>query len=317
MQENAEQIDTKEINLSQIFQNKPSIISQEPDQKKENESPKKEKQQPKSKELTKTDKPVENDKNKDDDSDDQDILEDDKEEKESAKENFNHKAELEAAQKKLKDTQKWGNDAHRKLSNYHRKVQKLKEESVLTEEEAKDLLDYVEDQQETKREKTSLERWGEVWDKEIEYMRKYSSNPEETNRNVWAFQHFIQNAPKEEIREAFEQFEALEEEKDEIAFTKKMLEIGKQWNEDIFNDIVEAGSLRNLKTHYSEKEKKLQNRLDKALKEIDKLKKKYEDYSENPQMGLPTGSSSNNHSQEHDFDLGRIFSSQNRFKPRQ
>jgi len=99
-------------------------------------------------------------------------------------------------------------------------------------------------------------------------------------------------------------------EDDEVEFTKQMLEFGRQYNEDIFADIHESGSIRNLKAKYYKKEKELQERLDKVEKKYNKLKEKYEDYNSEPSnYRLPSGGGNVSLPKNDKIDLASFYNS--------
>lgn len=200
------------------------------------------------------------------------------------------KSEVEKLQHNLKETRKWGDETKRQLSAYKKVIEKFKEEGNLNEEEATELLNHTKYQELENKNKSFSERAGEVWDKEIENIRKYSDYPE-LDRHLHAFQHFIQNGTREEVEDAHNDIKDLID-SNPILFTKKMLEIGKRYHDEIFSDLVDAGNLKNFKKQYEEKLEGSQRKIDKLEKEIAKLKDKYEGYDENPNYRMPQGGDS-------------------------
>jgi hypothetical protein len=206
-------------------------------------------------------------------------------------EEVDYKSELEKLQKSVKDTQKSFHENRKQLSAYRKAVEKMKEEGTLLDEEATMLLDHTKFQDQSEEEPLFV-KYGKIWDKELPYMKKYAPNAKELDQHILAFQHFIQTASPEEVNEVLSELSQYEE--DETEFTHQMLEIGRQYNEDIYADIHDAGSIRKLKNKYSEKEAELQKKIDKLEKQYNKLKEKYEDYNPEPaNLRLPTGSGNN------------------------
>lgn len=205
--------------------------------------------------------------------------------KEAPKEKeIDYKAELEKAQKTIRDTQKSFHEDRKKLAAYKKAVEKLNEEGALTEEEATLLLDHTK-YEEVTEDVPLLTRYFNIWDKEIEDMRKvyekgYISKPDEFDQHILAFQHFIQTASPKELQDALDDFSKIED--NPVELTKQMLEIGRQYNDDIYSDIHEVGGIRNLKSMYFKKEEELKNKIDKLEEKYNKLKQKYEDHDTAP-----------------------------------
>jgi hypothetical protein len=302
-----------EINLMDIFKKNNPIISgheEEPEQLQKAESQQKKKES-KSEQPKEVEKPVLEDE---DDDDDKSIEEKKQDQNKKQEKSNNYEEEYQKLEKKLKDSQKWGNENNKKLVAYAKSVEKLKEDGILTDDEASSLLDHTKIES-VQEEKPFILECAEIWDKEINYMRKYSSNSEDIDNYTKAFQAFMQSATQSELDEVLEEFKELKDDGDEVKFTKRMLEIGKEWYEDIYKDIFEVGSLKHLKQKYAEKETKLQNRIDKLEKTIEKYKKKYEDYTES-NLHLPSGNSASSPTENGGaFDLGKTFGK--RFEPRQ
>lgn len=240
----------------------------------------------------------------------EDEVEEPRKPKEESK--VDYKAELEKLQKTVKDTQRSFHEDRKKLSAYKRAVEKLKDEGTLYDDDATALLDHIRYDSEP-IEETVEEKYYKIWDKELEYMRKYDRNNSDIDQQVLAFKHFTRTASSKELDDTFNELSQYED--DEVEFTKQMLEIGRQYNEDIYSDIHEAGSIRKLKERLSLKEEKLQKQIDKLQKQVDKYKKTYEDYDTEPaNYKLPTGTGSVNIPEDNAslFDVAKIFASRNR-----
>lgn len=217
-----------------------------------------------------------------------------------------YKTELEKLQKSQKDTQKAFHENRKQLAAYRKAVEALKSEGTLMDEEATRLLDHTKFD-DAGGDKPVLVRYGDIWDRELQYMRRYSSNPEEIEQHSLAFQHLMQSTSHEEATKILEELSDYED--NEVELTKRMLEIGRQYNEDIYGDIHEVGSIRKLKEKYSQKEKELQERLDKIERKYNKLKEKMEDYDSEPSnYGLPSGSIKGDLPKK-GFDIGSVFNS--------
>lgn len=248
-------------------------------------------------------------KEKDSDPEDEDDVK--PEPKEKAKSNA---GEIEKLQKTLRDTQRSFHEDRKKLTAYKKAVEKLKGDGSLLDEEARMLLDHTmfENVQEEPEDEPVIVRYAKVWDKEIEYMRKYSSNADDINNSIYAFQHLMQSSTENERQEILDELSEYED--DEVELTKQMIEIGRQYDEDIYSDIREAGNIRNLKKTLAKKEHDLQKQLDKLQVKYDKLRMQYEDYDANPvsiRKGTGSGSMSSHGEQGDGFDVGKIFASRN------
>lgn len=237
-----------------------------------------------------------------------------KEKKEASPKEPDYRKEVDRLNKTLKDTQRSFHEDRKKLSAYKKAVERMKEEGVILEEEATALLDHTkfDTEPESAQEKPVLMRYAEVWDKEIEYMRKYSSSPDDINQSIKAFQYLIRSSADNEIQDIIDELSQYED--DEVELTKQMIEIGRQYNDDIYSEIHEAGGIRNLKSVFAKKEEELSNKLDKLQNKYDKLKRKYEDYDEPSTQGIPSGggNSGSHTSKDATFDVGKIFA--NRYK---
>lgn len=226
-----------------------------------------------------------------------------------------HAQELEKLRKRFDDTQRLFHEDRKKLSAYKKAIEKLKAEGTLLDEEASLLLDHTrfDNDADQEADEPLLIKYGKIWDKEIEYMRKYSTNVEDINQSIHAFQHLIQSCSDKERQEIIDDLSQYED--NEVELTKQMIEMGRQYNDEIYSDIQKAGNIRNLKSILYKREEELQKKVDKLQKQYDNLKKKYEDYDAEPGGRIPSGSSNNNLQKEDaDFDVSKIFA--NRYKRR-
>lgn len=222
-----------------------------------------------------------------------------------------YKSENENLQKTLKDTQKSFHEDRRKLSAYKRAVEKLKEEGTLLEEEANLLLDHTQYEEETHSSGSEpvLIKYGKIWDKELEYMRKYSSNAIDIDQSVIAFQHLLRSSSSEEVEDIFSDLAQYED--DEVELTKRMISYGDEYNNEIYSDIHEAGSIRKLKLKYQDKIDELEKELDKSNKKYNRLREKHQDYDSEPgNQRVSSGAGNVDHKKEVSFDIGAIFNKQ-------
>ena len=148
-----------------------------------------------------------------------------------------------------------------------------------------------------------LVRYGRVWDRELQNMRKYTDAPD-LDVHIAAFQNFLKNGATEEIKDAFQQLKALES--DDVAFTKKMLELGKTYHEDVYKEIHAAGSLKAYKVKMALEIEKQIKKIDKLEKEIVKYKEQYEDYTPSKSYRLPSGGSAES-PKDSDSSIGSIL----------
>lgn len=232
-------------------------------------------------------------------------------EKKSENKSIDYKAEFEKLQKSVKDTQRSFHEDRKKLSAYKQAVEKLKADGSILDEEAQMLLDHTKfEEGSANQEKPLLHKWYDIWDKELPYLKKYANDPKEIDEHIFAVQHFVQTATKAELDDMIKELSVYED--DEAEFTKKMLEFGRQYNLDIYSDISEAGSIRNLKSKYAEKEIEYQKKIDKLQAKYDKLKEKYEDYNTEPATRLSSSGGGENLGLQKKvtFDPATIFESQ-------
>jgi hypothetical protein len=213
--------------------------------------------------------------------------------------------EAEKAERRLADSQKWGREAHSKLKSVEHLIGQYLEKGILSDEEAALLLASSQhpDPSAEQKEEPLLVRYGAIWDKELANMRKYTDAPD-LEDHIAAFQNFLKNGATEEIKDAFQQLKALES--DEVAFTKKMLELGKTYHEDVYKEIHAAGSLKAYKIKMAQELEKQIKKIDKLEKEIVKYKEQYEDYTPSKSYRLPSGGSAES-SKDSDSSIGSIL----------
>ncbi len=216
------------------------------------------------------------------------------------------KVAYEKLEKSSKDTQKSYHENRRQLAAYRKAVEKLKEDGDLLDSEADRLLSIV-DIEDVALPETQIQKYANIWDKELEYMKKYSSNKAEIEQNIAAWKHFLSTAPKEEIDDAIEDMSAYED--DEVELTNYMLDLARKYNEEVYSDIAETGSIRALKAKYSEKEVLMQKEIDKLKKQVNKYKEEYEDYTPEPKYKLPSGQSKTDSPKYDKIDLNAFFES--------
>jgi hypothetical protein len=223
---------------------------------------------------------------------------------------IDYQKEIEKLNKTLKDTQRSFHEDRKKLSAYKKAVEKLKAEGTLLDEEANLLLDHTkfESEAENDTNEPTLNKYARIWDREIEYMRKYSANAEDINQSIYAFQHLIQSCSDKERQDIMDDLSQYED--NEVELTKQMIQMGRQYNDEIYSDINKAGGIRKLKSILYKREEELQKKVDKLQNQYDNLKKKYEDYDSKPGGRIPSGSSNNNlQKQDATFDVSKIFAS--------
>lgn len=203
--------------------------------------------------------------------------------------------EREKLQRDLKETQRWATETKKQISSYKKAIEKYKEEGILSDEEATELMDHTKYQEMVERERPLLEKASEVWDREIENIRKYGDDTD-LDKHIHAFQHFLHNASSDEIKDVYREMEDLID-SNPVAFTKKMLQFGKQYHDEIFGEFAQAGNLKNFKRQYEEKIDSYKKKIDKLEKEVVKLKNQYEGYDEKPNYRIPQGGDNNSGSE--------------------
>lgn len=198
------------------------------------------------------------------------------------------KPEVEVFEKRLADSQKWATELSRKLKTFEQKVKKAVDDGLLDDDDAKDLLNATQHE-----EKESLDnpfaKYIKMFDSEIEGIKKYG-NEENLERKILSFNHLLRDSSPEELEQLMEELEGFEE--DSIGLTKKILEIGKKHDEEVFGEFFESGNLRSLKSKYKKEIENKQKIIDKLEKQLQKYIKDSEDYTESRGYKLPTGSQS-------------------------
>ena len=213
--------------------------------------------------------------------------------------------EVEKSERRLSDSQKWGREAHGKLKSVEQLIGQYLEKGILSDEEAALLLASAQHPEPGTEQKDEplLVRYGTIWDRELANMRKYTDSPD-LDRHIQAFQHFLKNGSPADVTEAFTELKALE--KDEVAFTKKMLQMGKAYHDDVYKEIHEAGSLKDYKIKKEQEIAKHLRHIDKLEKEIVKYKEQYEDYTPAKSYKLPSGGSAES-PKDSDSSIGSIL----------
>ena len=213
--------------------------------------------------------------------------------------------EVEKSERRLADSQKWGREAHNKLKSVEHLIAQYLEKGILSDEEAALLLASAQHPEPGTEQKDEplLVRYGTIWDRELANMRKYTDSPD-LDRHIQAFQHFLKNGSPADVTEAFTELKALE--KDEVAFTKKMLQMGKAYHDDVYKEIHEAGSLKDYKIKKEQEISKHLRHIDKLEKEIVKYKEQYEDYTPAKSYRLPSGGSAES-PKDSDSSIGSIL----------
>jgi hypothetical protein len=213
--------------------------------------------------------------------------------------------EAEKAERRLADSQKWGREAHSKLKSVEHLIGQYLGKGILSDEEAALLLASSQhpDPFAEQKEEPLLMRYGTIWDRELAHMRKYTDSPD-LDQHIQAFQHFLKNGSPAEVTEAFMELKALE--KDDVAFTRKMLELGKAYHDEVYKEIHEAGSLKSYKIKMKQEIEKHLRKIDKLEKEIVKYKEQYEDYTPSKSYRLPSGGSAES-PKDSDSSIGSIL----------
>lgn len=214
----------------------------------------------------------------------------DSSEDEKEKKKYNDwKDKYEKSEKNLKETQKWANDLKRQVSSFKKNVEKYRDSdtSLLDEEEIQSLLALVEERETPSEMIPQSQKITKIWDSEIENIRKYG-NYEHLDEHIEAINYLMANSSQDEIDDMFEDAKSIIDE-DPVGFTKKVLEIGKDYYEDIYKDLKEAGNLKGLKDSFYKKEEDYKKTIDKLEKELIKLKKRYEDFDDKPNYRISHG----------------------------
>lgn len=207
--------------------------------------------------------------------------------KEEKKKYTDWKTQAEKESKRLKETQKWANETKSQLSAYKRAVESFINDGVLLEEDGKALLDHLQYKEMPDSALSEREKASKIFKTEIENIKKYG-NYENLDEHVKALDHLVENSTQEEIEELFGDIKDLVEE-DTVLFTKKILEVAANYYDEVYSDLSNAGSLKNMKLEYQNELHKRDKIIDKLEKEMVKLKKRYEDYDDSPQHRIPQG----------------------------
>lgn len=221
------------------------------------------------------------------DESDEDIEKEEVPQKEEKKKYTDWKTQAEKESKRLKETQKWANETKSQLSAYKRAVENFINDGVLLEEDGKALLDHLQYKEMPDSALSEREKASKIFKTEIENIKKYG-NYENLDEHVKALDHLVENSTQEEIEELFGDIKDLVEE-DTVLFTKKILEVAANYYDEVYSDLSNAGSLKNMKLEYQNELHKRDKIIDKLEKEMVKLKKRYEDYDDSPQHRIPQG----------------------------
>jgi hypothetical protein len=232
-----------------------------------------------------------------------------KEKPSSKKADAELKVAFEKLEKSYKDTQKAFHEDRKKLSAYKRAIKSFVDEGTLTDDEAQTLLDHVhfesspdlEEPTPSSNNGSGLAKYAKTIDKELQIMRKYSSNPEEIEINTQAFQHLFDTSSWQEKKNILDELSGFED--DDVELTKQMLLLGAQHNNEVYSEIHESGGVKQLKEKYIYEIETLKKELDKSKKQYVKLKEKYEDYNEPTVIASPGGSSTASSSKSDAIDI--------------
>lgn len=194
--------------------------------------------------------------------------------------------------KSFRDTQKWGMQAHNKLKAYEQRVKQYQEEGVLSEEEAKALLETATHPDLSSDALPPVVRYGHIFDNELPAIRRYSTDADDLDAHVLAFQMFLQMAPTAEVDEVIHDLQA--HESDPVQLTKAMLSYGRRFYNETLKAIVDAGGIRSFKDKYEKDLAMHQKTIDKLKKELAQLKDQEEELFDPNRVSydLPPGQSS-------------------------
>ena len=205
------------------------------------------------------------------------------------------KVDRDNQEKAFKETKKWGHELSQKLTGFEKKVRAFIAEGALTDEEGKQLLDYTHMEDNSSIPESPLSLYSKIWDEELTNIRKYTDAPD-LDQHILAFQHLLKNGDSQELENAFGQLEAIKD--SPLKWTRKMLEIGKSYNEDVFHELAQAGSLKAFKESYEEKLQKQQKTIDKLEAKTLKLESQ-SDYIPSSSYSLPEGG----YQEAHEMDV--------------
>jgi hypothetical protein len=233
---------------------------------------------------------------------------------EETEESVNWREEYLKVESAQKETRNWANEVNKQNVAYRKNVEQLVENNALSEDQAKNLLSHLkENQKNNKQEDHILYRLGNVWDQEFENIKKYGNEPN-IDKYLQALRHFFSHSPVSEINDFLEEVVPLMEE-DPIACTKKALEYAKTYHEEIYDEYSSSGNLKNFKNKFKTELDEKQKVIDKQKKEILSLKSKLGSYDESPQMITEnSGNSGDSGITPYSGNLGQIASLVNRGK---
>lgn len=216
------------------------------------------------------------------------------------------KNQLEKLDGRYKETAKWGNDIRKKMAAYERAIKKFNDEGVLTDDEAKDLLDHTKFEDIPHEDSPPYQKYAKMWQEGLDRLREYSDDPAEIDKETYAFQQWLRDASPEALNEFWDDMDEVPN--NIAAKTKKMLQKGKEYGELGFYEVYETGSIENYMNKMKENIEELKNTIDEKDKIIDKYKKKYEHYTKNPNMKIPQGASTYSANTDDDsVSLSSIF----------
>lgn len=311
-----EEVKIQSFDIDKLF-NKPTEENTSETKDKEEEKPKddvsiksdkhKDVKKPEKEPVNKVKEPAEEDEDEDFEDDEEEV--EDKESDKPKDKSADHKAEIEKLQKTLKDTQRSFHEDRKKIAAYKRAVEQMKEDLIISDDEAATLLNHTQFEGELEpiyQEESRLVKYCRVFDNELEIMKKYTKEPEIIDQNIFAFQHLIHSVTHEEREDILDELSQYND--DPIKMTQHMLEIGRVYDEKFFNYIREAGSLSNLITKFQEEKEELQKKLDNARNKINKLKGVDQDYNKEPyQVRQSAGGSNINNKVHKKFSIDDIF----------
>ena len=213
-------------------------------------------------------------------------------------------AELEKTKKAFTDTQKYGHSNARKLKAAQKHAQSLVESGALSEDEAQNLLELLENECEEVVETSSdpLSNILKIANTELANFIKYNEDPF-LHEKIKSFDLLLSLSSEKEVREILEELNDLVDEP--LRLAKKMLSLGDEFHKKSGSEIIATGSIPNYI-------KKQQEEIQKLNKTIDKLTKKmaeYEDYDRPRQRISEVGESK-------DTSMGKRDSIDNLFAER-
>lgn len=221
----------------------------------------------------------------------QERKEEKKKESPDEKKNTDWETQARRVEKNYKETRKWAEDVNKKISSYKRSVLKLAEEGDISDEQAEILLSHTQHQELDEKDDFSSNessKTAKIWNQEIEYIRRYG-NYDDLDDHIAALQHLVSISSKEEIEELFDEAKSYIDE-DPVKYVKKILEVGKDYYDDVYKEFHQAGNLKNFKSFYEDEIKKHKKTIDKLEKEVVKLRQRYEDYDKSFNYDIPQGS---------------------------